>query len=443
MVSWAAHAGRRFRIAVLTVLALAVALGVAACGGDDDGGEAGDGVELSFLVANSEQAIKPAEALIAAFETKNPDIKINLETGPQGTELDNLVKTRLSTQEMTDVFAYNAGSLFQALKPEAQLHPLDEEPWVGDLDDSFVQTVSANDQIYGAPYGSAFGGGILYNKKIYERLGLEIPRTWNEFMANNAKIEEAGIDPVIQSYGETWTSQIFVLADYHNVAAQDPEWDKKYTANQVKYSQEPAVEGFRYLEEVNEAGYLNKNFASVKFPAALSMLAQGKGAHYPALTIIVPNLETSDPDKIDDVGFFALPAKDAANTGMTLWLPLAAYIPKTTEGAKLDAAKKFLAFIASPEGCEVQAKAYAPTGPYMLKGCELPADVPAAVKDLQPYVDEGNVTPALEFLSPVKGPALEQITVEVGSGLRSAEDGAKLYDEDVEKQAQQLGLEGW
>jgi raffinose/stachyose/melibiose transport system substrate-binding protein len=31
----------------------------------------------------------------------------------------------------------------------------------------------------------------------------------------------------------------------------------------------------------------------------------------------------------------------------------------------------------------------------------------------------------------------------VGSGLRSAEDGAKLYDEDVEKQAQQLGLEGW
>ena len=262
-------------------------------------------------------------------------------------------------------------------------------------------------------------------------------------MANNAKVKAAGIDPVIQSYGETWTSQLFVLADYHNVASEVPDWDQKYTANQVKYSQEPAVEGFRHLEEVNKAGYLNKNYGSVKFPPALSMLANGKGAHYPALTIIVPNLETSDPDKIDDVGFFAQPAMDAANTGMTLWLPLAAYIPKSTEGAKLEAAKKFLAFIASPEGCEVQSKAYAPTGPYMLKGCELPDDVPAAVKDLQPYVDDGNVTPALEFLSPVKGPALEQITVEVGSGLRSAEDGAKLYDEDVEKQAQQLGLEGW
>ena len=408
------------------LVALAVAIGVAACGSDDGGGEAGENVELSFLVANSEQAVKPAEALIAAFEQENPNINIDLETGPQGSELDNLVKTRLATGEMNDVFVYLAGSLFQALKPESQLTPVNDEPWVENLDEAYVPTVSAGDQVYGAPFGSAFGGGILYNKKVYEELGLEIPKSWDEFMANNAKIKKAGIDPVIQSYGETWTSQLFVLADYHNVASAVPDWDQKYTANQVKYSQEPAVEGFRHLEEVNKAGYLNKNYGSVKFPPALSMLAQGKGAHYPALTIIVPNLETSDPDKIDDVGFFAQPAVDPDNTGMTLWLPLAAYIPKSTEGAKLEAAKKFLAFIASPEGCDVSSKAYAPTGPYMLKGCELPADVPASVKDLQPYVDEGNVTPALEFLSPVKGPALEQITVEVGSGLRSAEDGAKL-----------------
>jgi raffinose/stachyose/melibiose transport system substrate-binding protein len=422
---------------------IAVAAGRVACGGGGAGAENGKDVELSMLVANSEQAVKPAEALIAAFEKQNPAIHIDLETGPQGSELDNLVKTRLATGEMNDVFVYLAGSLFQALKPESQLLPVGDQPWVGDLDETFAKTVSVKDQVYGAPYGSAFGGGILYSKKVYEQLKLEVPTTWDEFMANNAKIKAAGIDPVIQSYGETWTSQLFVLADFHNVAAAAPGWEQKYTANQVKYAQEPAIEGFRHLEEIHKAGYLNKNFASVKFPPALSMLAQGKGAHYPALTIIVPNLQTSDPQLIDDVGFFAQPAREEANTGLTLWLPLAAYIPRTVEGEKLEAAKKFLAFIASREGCEVQSEAYAPTGPYMLKGCELPADVPAAVKDLQPYVDEGNVTPALEFLSPVKGPALEQITVEVGSGLRSAADGAKLYDEDVKKQAQQLGLKGW
>jgi raffinose/stachyose/melibiose transport system substrate-binding protein len=31
----------------------------------------------------------------------------------------------------------------------------------------------------------------------------------------------------------------------------------------------------------------------------------------------------------------------------------------------------------------------------------------------------------------------------VGSGIRSAAEGAALYDEDVKKQALQLGLPGW
>jgi raffinose/stachyose/melibiose transport system substrate-binding protein len=79
----------------------------------------------------------------------------------------------------------------------------------------------------------------------------------------------------------------------------------------------------------------------------------------------------------------------------------------------------------------------------MVTGCKLPADAPQAVKDVVAYMDAGKATTALEFQSPVKGPALEQITVEVGSGLRSASDGAALYDKDVKKQAQQLGLKGW
>ena len=50
---------------------------------------------------------------------------------------------------------------------------------------------------------------------------------------------------------------------------------------------------------------------------------------------------------------------------------------------------------------------------------------------------------ALEFLSPIKGPNLEKILIQVGSGITTAPQGAALYDDDVKKQAQQLGLKGW
>jgi raffinose/stachyose/melibiose transport system substrate-binding protein len=340
---------------------------------------------------------------------------------------------------------YNSGSLFQAIAPTKNLVPLDEQPWVGKLDENFTTTVTADGKVYGAPWGGFMGGAVLYNRSVYDKLSLQVPKTWADFMANNAKIKASGVDPVIQTYQDTWTSQLFVLGDYHNVAAAEPDFAEKYTNNQAKFATSPAaIRGFEHQQEVHDKGYMNKDFASAKFEDGQRMLAEGTGAQYPMLTFAIAGIAANFPDKLKDIGLFALPGDDAAKNGLTVWSPAGVYIPTSTTGAKLDAAKKFVDFIASPEGCDSWAKGAAPSGPWALEGCELPADVAQAVKDMQPYIDtEGGSSLALEFLSPIKGPALEQITVEVGSGIRKAADGAALYDQDVKKQAQQLGLDGW
>jgi raffinose/stachyose/melibiose transport system substrate-binding protein len=417
-------------------------LGSSDSGSTSPGGQAQ--TKITFLTNNDPNNIKTANAVIKAFEADNPTIDVKLDTRPGGGDGDNLVKTRLSTGDMADVFEYNSGSLFQAISPEKNLTPVSDAPWVSDLDDTFKQVVTAGGNVYGSPWGPATGGGVFYNTKVYTKLGLQVPTTWDQFMANNAKIKAAGITPVEQTFGDTWTSQIFVLADYHNVATADPSFAENYTANKAKYATTPAAAaGFQHLEDVHKAGYLNKDFASAKFNDGLLAVGTGKAAHYPMITFGVPAMFGVAPKNVNDVGFFALPGTDAAKAGVTLWEPSGIYIPKTTTGDKLDAAKKFQAFVASQKACDVQAKVAPVGGPFPIKSCKLPSDVSPAVKNLTAYVDKGAVTPALEFLSPIKGPALEQITVEVGSGIRSANDGAALYDKDVKKQAQQLGLPGW
>lgn len=435
--------------AVLAVTSLALtACSAGSLGSSDDAGGGSSSVELTYLTTNQDQDVKEAEQLAKDFHAKYPNITIKVDTRPGGTEGDNIIKTRLSTGDMPEVFNYNTGSLFKAIAPQKNLVPIDDQPYIGDLDDNFKKTVTGDDgKVYGAPVGGFMGGAVLYNIPIYQKLGLTIPKTWAEFMANNAKIKAAGggVAPVIQTYGETWTSQLFVLGDFHNVAAAEPDFADKYTKNEAKYATSPAaLKGFEHTEAVHDAGYENKDFASAKLPDGLKMLATGKGAHYPILSGVVANMIATYPDAANKVGLFALPGDDASTNGLTLWTPGGLYIPKTTTGDKLDAAKKFLAFVASPDGCKSQNTAGAPTGPYAVKGCDLPADVPQAIKDMQPYLDkQGASSLALEFLSPVKGPSLEQITVEVGSGIRKAKDGAARYDEDVKKQAQQLGLAGW
>lgn len=399
---------------------------------------------LSVTLDGNAETITMMDALVAAYTAMHPDVTFELENRPGGADGDNLVKTRLATGEAGDILQYNSGSLFQALNPTETLADLSDLAGQANILDSFKSVVTATDgTVRGVPFGAAMGGGIYYNRPIYAELGLSVPKSWAEFMANNEKIKAAGKVAVAQTYGDTWSSQLFVLADFFNVQAAEPNFAADYTANKAKYgASASAMAGFQYLEDVFKGGYLNEDFGVAKFDDGMRMVATGEAAHYPMLTFGIGNVKQNYPENVNDVGFFAQPGPDAAKNGLTVWMPAGLYIPAASEN--VDAAKEFLNFVASAEGCKVMIDAVGATGPYLVSGCELPPDVPASVADMLPYFQtEGMTAPALEFLSPIKGPALEQITVEVGSGIRPAADAAALYDQDVEKQAKQLGLPNW
>ena len=417
--------------AILTTAALALASGVA------------HAVTLSVFEDGGPETLAALDALTKAYSQKHPDISFDLESRPGGSEGDNVVKTRLATGEMSDILQYNSGSLFQALKPEQTLADLSDLPNLANVRDGFKKVVTdPSGHVRGIPAGPAMGGGIFYNRKIYADLGLKVPKTWAEFMANNQKIKAAGKVAVAQTYGATWSSQLFVLADFYNVTAEVPTFAADYTANKAKYATTPAaLRGFEHLEEVFKAGLTNADFGAASFEDGMRMVAMGEAAHYPMLTFGIGVVQKDSPTGLKDLGFFAQPGNDASKNGLTIWMPPAYYVSAKSPHVK--EAKEFLNWVASKEACDLMAKAV-PSGPYLIKGCELPKNVPPAVTDMLPYFEKDGLTaPALEFVSPIKGPALEQITVEVGSGMRSARDGAALYDQDVQKQAKQLGLPNW
>lgn len=434
------NSNRMGRIAAVIGVAAVVAASLAACspasGGDSK-------VTISYLTGTDGTDVTMAHDLITAFEKANPNITVKLDAISAGGSADNDVKTKLSTDTMSDVFHYNSGSLFQALNADSKLVNLSDQSWVKSLTDDFKVTVSTKKGLYGAPQGASLGGGVMYNYNVYKKLGLSVPKDWSEFIANSEAIKAAGITPIEATYGDTWTSQLIILADYANIQAQKPNWAADYTANKAKYSDQPALTSFQHLAEIYQKGLLNSDYASATNVQGLKAVAEGTAAQYPMLSALVSTIQQNSPDHVDDVGFFPLPANNAADTRMTVWQPSALYIPKTTTGAKLEAAKKFIAFQFTKTGCELQAKDLPPAGPFVTSLCSLPAKVPALLNDETPYFDSKKTAPALEFLSPVKGPNLENICVEVGEGITSPKDGAAAYDEDVKKQAQQLGLKGW
>ena len=400
-------------------------------------------VTISLLAGgNDPSAIKFATDLANAFMKANPEITMKINSRPGGADGDNLIKTRLATSAMDDVFFYNSGSLLQALNPDSQLVNLADQPWAKLLTRDFKQAVSTSKGMYGAPSSSTFNGGIMYNKKVYAKLGLSVPKTWAQFISNSQKIKAAGLIPILVSYGDTWTSQLFVLADFANVSKQVPGWSTMYTANKAKYANAPALAGFTHTAEVFSKQLMNKDYASLTFVNALKLLATGQAAQYPMITAVISNVVQANPAQVNDIGYFAMPT-DSGTPRATVWAANGTYIPKSTTGDKLAAALKFVAFLNSPAGCAIQATSGTVAGPFAISTCKVPAGAPALVADELKYQTAGQTGLALEFVSPIKGPNLEKILVQVGSGISTAQVGAGLYDQDVTQQAQQLGLPGW
>ncbi len=240
----------------------------------------------------------------------------------------------------------------------------------------------------------------------------------------------------------TWTSQLFVLADYYNVQAAIPDFAEQYTANKIKYATTPAaLAGFQHLQEGIRQGLVAEGLRLCEVRRRPEHARRRRYRAVPDAELRARHHRHESPRQ--DQGHRLL--RTAGHRCREEWrdhLDARGNLhPQDIQehrcGQGLPGVHRL------GRRCSRHDRSCRPGRSVLIKGAALPADTLPAVLDIQAYVDAGKTAPALEFVSPVKGPKLEQITVAVGSGLTTAEDGAAQYDEDVKAQAKQLNLPGW
>lgn len=394
-------------------------------------------VTLTFLMDSE----TPMEGLQACFDIAEEKLGIKVETEIRvgGGEGETIVKTRLASGEMADFFIYNSGAKVNELSPTENIADLSGEEWAPVLDDVFAASVSAGSEaVYGIPAHSTQLGAFLYNKAKYEEYGLEVPKTWDEFLANCEILTEAGEIAVIDSYADSWTSQVVYLGDHYNILAENPDFPAQFQAGEAKYADSAAgIASFQKIADC--AKYHNEDYTATTYNDAIDMLAYGEGVHWCILSNAISTIGVNYPDEVNDIGLFGIPGSDPENMGVTVWQPSALYANKNSEN--LDKVLELFEFLVSDEALDAHCAAQSPSGPYAIEGYELPEDCYTAIKDAQVYFDEGKTAPALEFETSVKGASCEQICQEVGTGQCTAEEAAANYDEDCKKMATQLGLD--
>ena len=154
----------------------------AAQSGQETQGSQAAGAELSGeleIVTNAdEQTFNAVNGVFEKFMEENPGVKISYTT--QGSDYEQLMKARMASNDLPDIFATHGWSV---ARYSEYLRPLNDQPWFGTVEEAFKRNIeNADGQIFVLPLNMD-QGGLMYNKTLLAELDIEIPKTWDEFMA--------------------------------------------------------------------------------------------------------------------------------------------------------------------------------------------------------------------------------------------------------------------
>lgn len=206
--------------------------------------------------------------LVAEFEKQNPDIKVETENVLNDAYKDK-VKVVAGSSDAPDVLFSWSGSFLEELVQAGDIMDLDswleENP---DIRDRFYPSQLTPFEIDGGQYALPVDMQaklFFYNKDVFEKLGLEAPTTWDEFLTVLDTIKKSGTTPIEFGAKEQWTIAHYIGTLNQRVlpqkvfdADQDPA---KGTFQNAGYT--TALERFAQLTK-----YMNPDMTAIGHEAA-------------------------------------------------------------------------------------------------------------------------------------------------------------------------------
>lgn len=350
---------------------------------------------------------KAMEELIADFQKANPDVTVkwnNFDHEGYKSAIRNFL-----TADAPDVVAWYAGNRMEPFVKAGLFEDVTDVWTANGLEDqlkSASPSMTIDGKKWGVPY-TYYQWGIYYRKDIFQSQGITPPKTWAELLAASKKLKDAGITPFTIGTKAQWPAAGWF--DYLDLRVNGYDFHMQLTSGKVPYTDPRVKAVFEKWAELVKPGYFIENHAAIDWQDAVPQLVQGKAAMYLMGNFAVATFKNGGL-KEEQIGFLPFPE-------ITAGLPIAEEAPTDTfhipKGAKnKDDAKKFLAYIASPEvqskmnatlgQLPVNNKAEKPTDPFLEAGFDMLSKATAIAqfydRDAQAEIAKADMEGFQEFM---------------------------------------------
>lgn len=309
------------------------------------------GGTISYMA--SQDWVQKAEQDLGLKFEQETGIKVDYQIIPSD-QYQNLLKTKLNAGECADIFGNQSGKfdIVSLLDIEKNGVDLSNEEWAKRVDSLAAEQLSVNGKLYGLPLSDVSAcWGIAYNKNIFSKLGLKVPTNYAEFKEDCKKISESGITPIYECVSDGWHHVLWFPEMGPRFEEVTPGLADKLNNNQATFAENKTmITALTQLKELVTLGYFGKNYMSNTYADTEKNMASGKYAMTVYNQGLPSQIEKAYPNvKADTFGYFVIPLAD----NQILNVNPAGPSEFIYSGSKnIDAAKKYLEYIAKPENLQ-------------------------------------------------------------------------------------------
>lgn len=208
--------------------ALAVlALGLSACGIHEEVVvQEENRVILTVLAGQSTSDAGIEDMIDEALKKRFPQVQLQWECVDWGEQFGDLMQARISAGDIPDLMVGKAQDVhtFEASGNLAEISP----ECISRIEDRALEAVTVDGKVYGVPY-NAWYQGVIYNKGIFRKWGLEVPKTLQELEQVIRTLEENGVTPFAAHFQESWKVGNMTMQFLMNeVFCREADWGEAF-----------------------------------------------------------------------------------------------------------------------------------------------------------------------------------------------------------------------
>ncbi len=305
-----------------------------------------EAVEISFWTLNSRQ--DGVEPIVAAFNESQDEVKVTVSFFDTDG-IKDACKIAASSNTLPNIWFNWGGSLGGFYADNGLTYNFNDYAAANNWDKKFSSSALSLCTFDGklSGYPTSYNVlGVYYRKDIFEKYGIQVPTTFEEFEQVCATLKENGITPISTAglYGWHVMRLVELLIEHYAGA----EAHDSMNTFQTSYDNEAVIKALTKYQEFVEKGYLPDGFVTADpndtnmavFSGTAAMDIQGQWYD----GTIVQNEQ--DMSKF---GVFAFPS--GGTNRMSAFAEMVEFNVNNTE-AQIDAGLKFLDYYHSAENIE-------------------------------------------------------------------------------------------